>query len=92
MAQSFAGELVNAGHAHEAHAAFDLVLEQAKRAFDAVLTGRCERVKVEATTARRRGAGAERLESVCATAHSAIADDLDIAAYRINDLFKLIEG
>src|SRR5215212_10006931 len=72
--QPLAGQLVDAGHAHQLHPALDLVLEDAQRALDPGLPRRGERVKIEPPTRGRGRPRRQRFQHMRAAAHPAVAD------------------
>ena len=90
-AQVAAIKVGDPGDAHQLHAADDLVPELAERAFDAGLAFGGERIEIEPAARTGLGADAQGLEHMAAAAHSAIEDDVEPVADRIDDVGEHVE-
>src|SRR6516162_3863554 len=89
--QILARQLADRGAAHQLHIALQFSLHEAKRALDAGLSGRSQRIEIVAADADRLGADRESLQDVGPALHAAVHEHIDAIAHGVDNFSELIE-
>jgi hypothetical protein len=84
--------LIDCGAAHKLHIAHELCAHQLESVFYSSLTGNCQREQIVSTEAHGLSPKRKRLKDVTTALHSAIHNNVDAVADRIDDFRKLFKG